>query len=156
MNFNATLIGQTIAFAVFVWFCMKFIWPLLLGMLQEREKRIADGLAAAEEGEKKLARAEERHGELVEEGKQQAATIISQAQKRGGEIVEEAKDDARTEGERIKESARSEITQERESAREELRKQVSSLAMLAAEQILMKEVDQNAHNELLNKIAGDL
>lgn len=156
MNFNATLIGQTIAFAVFVWFCMKFIWPLLLGMLQEREKRIADGLAAAEEGEQKLVRAEERHRELVEEGKQQAATIISQAQRRGDEIVEEAKGDARTEGERIKESARSEITQEKEAAREELRKQVASLALLGAEQILIKEVDRKAHDELLNKITADL
>ncbi|HSR61915.1 MAG TPA: F0F1 ATP synthase subunit B [Gammaproteobacteria bacterium] len=156
MNFNATLIGQTIAFAVFVWFCMKFIWPLLLGMLQEREKRIADGLAAAEEGEQKLVQAEERHRELVEEGKQQAATIISQAQRRGDEIVEEAKGDARTEGERIKESARSEIAQEKEAAREELRKQVASLALLGAEQILMQEVDRKAHDELLNKITADL
>lgn len=156
MNFNATIIGQTIAFAFFVWFCMKFVWPLLLGMIEAREKRIADGLAAAEKGEQKLADAEQKYNELVEEGKQQAANIIAQAHKRHDEIVEEAKGNAREEGERIKQSARSEIDQEREMAREALRKQVGELALQGAEQILMREVDRKAHNDVLEKVSAGL
>ena len=156
MNFNATLIGQMIAFSVFVWFCMQFVWPLLLGMLEAREKRIADGLAAAAKGEQKLNEAEQRYHQLVEEGKQQAATIITQAQKRHDEIVDEAKGDARTEGQRILDAAKGDIEQEKELARESLRKQVSELALLGAEQILMREVDRKVHNEVLNKISADL
>jgi F-type H+-transporting ATPase subunit b len=156
MNFNATIIGQTIAFAVFVWFCMKFVWPLLLGMIEAREKRIADGLAAAEKGDKKLEEAEQKYNELVDEAKKQAATIIAQAQKRHDEVVEEAKTNARVEGDRIKEAARSDIDQEKEMAREALKKQVADLALLGAEQILMREVDHKAHNEVLNKISAGL
>ncbi len=156
MNFNATFFGQTIAFIVFIWFCMKFVWPLLLGMIKEREKRIADGLAAAEEGEHKLAQAKARLAEALEEGKTRAADIISQAQKRGDEIIEEAKQTAKVEGARQLESARSEIEQEKEQARQDLRQQVAMLAIAGAEQILMREVDQNAHNEVLGKISADL
>jgi len=156
MNFNATIIGQTIAFAFFVWFCMKFVWPLLLGMIEAREKRIADGLAAAEKGDKKLEEAEQKYKELVDEGKNQAATIIAQAQKRHDEVVEEAKTSARIEGDRIKEAARSDIDQEKEMAREELKKHVADLALMGAEQILMREVDRKAHNEVLNKISAGL
>ena len=156
MNFNATLIGQTIAFAVFVWFCMKFVWPLLLGMIEAREKRIAEGLAAGEKGEQKLVEAEEKYKELVVEGKQQAATIIAQAQKRHDEIVEEAKQNAKIEGDRIKQAALGEIEQEKEMARETLKKQVADLALSGAEQILMREVDRKAHNEVLNKITTSL
>lgn len=156
MNFNATLIGQTIAFAVFVWFCMKFIWPLLLGMLEARERRIADGLAAGERGEQKLKEAEQNLLDLVHEGKQKASEIITQAQKRSDEIIDEAKETAKTEGKRILEGARGEIEQEKETARQELRQQVAQLALVGAEQILMREVDRNAHNEVLNKISADL
>ncbi|MBM2830815.1 MAG: F-type H+-transporting synthase subunit [Gammaproteobacteria bacterium] len=156
MNFNATFLGQTIAFIFFVWFCMKFIWPLLLGMLEAREKRIADGLAAGERGEKKLEEAEQYLLDLVHEGKQKASEIITQAQKRGDEIIDEAKETARTEGKRILEGARGEIEQEKETARQDLRQQVAQLALLGAEQILMREVDRNAHNEVLNKISADL
>lgn len=156
MNFNATFFGQLIAFAVFVWFCMKFVWPLLLGMIEEREKRIADGLAAAEEGEQKLEQAKSRLSEALEEGKNKAADIISQAQKRGDEIIEEAKQTAKSEGQRQLEAARSEIEQEKEQARQELRQQVAVLAIAGAEQILMREVDQNAHNDVLTKISSEL
>jgi len=149
MNLNATIIGQTIAFAFFVWFCMKYVWPLLLGMIEEREKRIADGLAAAEEGQKKLEKAEER-------GKQQASKIVDQAQKRRDEIVESAKDDAKKEGERIKEAAMSEIEQEKELARQALQAQVAELAVAGAEQILLREVDKEAHNDVLQKISAGL
>ncbi|MEM7027391.1 MAG: F0F1 ATP synthase subunit B [Pseudomonadota bacterium] len=156
MNFNATLIGQLITFAIFVWFTMKFVWPLLLDQMKEREARIADGLAAAEEGQKKLAQAEEDSIEEINKGKEQASSIISQAQKRGDEIVEEAKETAKRESERIKEQALSEIEQEKEKARQDLRNQVAALAVAGAEQILMKEVDQNAHNEVLTKISQQL
>ncbi|MCG8324461.1 MAG: F0F1 ATP synthase subunit B [Thiotrichales bacterium] len=156
MNFNATIIGQTFAFAVFIWFCMKFVWPLLLGMIEEREKRIADGLAAAEEGEQKLEQAKSRLAEALEEGKTRAADIIAQAQKRGDEIIEEAKQTAKAEGERQLEAARGEIEQEKEQARQDLKQQVAVLAVTGAEQILMREVDQNAHNEVLQKISADL
>ncbi len=156
MNFNATILGQTIAFAFFVWFCMKFIWPLLLGMIEEREKRIADGLAAGEKGEQKLLDAEQRLQDAIDEGKQKAAEIISKAQKRGDEIVDEARETAKGESARIKESALSEIEQEKEKARQELKDQVATLAITGAEQILMREVDHSAHNEVLKKISQQL
>jgi len=156
MNFNATLIGQIFAFAIFVWFCMKFVWPLLLGMLEDRERRIADGLAAGERGEQKLKEAEQYLLDLVHEGKQKASEIITQAHKRGDEIIDEAKESARIEGKRILEATRGEIEQEKEVARQDLRQQVAELALIDAEQILMREVDRKAHNEVLNKISADL
>ncbi len=156
MNFNATLIGQLVTFAIFVWFTMKFVWPMLLKQMEEREARIADGLAAAEKGQLELAEAQQKSIEEINKGKEQAATIISQAQKRHDEIVEEAKDDAKAEASRIKETALSEIEQEKEKARQDLRDQVASLAIAGAEQILMKEVDQAAHNEVLQKISQQL
>jgi len=156
VNFNATLIGQLIAFAIFVWFTMKFVWPMLLSQMEERETRIADGLAAAEQGQKDFAEAQEKSTAEINKGKDQAANIISQAQKRHDEIVEEAKDDAKAEAARIKESALSEIEQEKEKARQELRSQVAALAVSGAEQILMREVDQNVHNEVLAKISQQL
>ena len=156
MNFNATLLGQLVTFAIFVWFTMKFVWPMLLRQMEERETRIADGLAAAEQGQKDFAEAQEKSAAEIDKGKEQAANIISQAQKRHDEIVEEAKDDAKAEASRIKESALSEIEQEKERARQELRSQVATLAVAGAEQILMREVDQNAHNEVLAKISQQL
>lgn len=156
MNFNATLIGQLVTFAIFVWFTMKFVWPLLLKQMEERESRIADGLAAAEQGQKDFAEAKEKSAAEIEKGKEQAAKIISQAQKRHDEIVEEAKDDAKAEATRIKDSALSEIEQEKEKARQELRAQVASLAIAGAEQILMKEVDRAAHNDVLEKVSQQL
>ena len=156
MNFNATLPGQIIALFLFVWFCMRFIWPHLNNALAERQKRVADGLAAAEEGHKKLDDAQAKYHELVDEGKQQAATIISQAQKRGGEIVEEAKATAKVEHDRIVEAGKHEVAQEKELAREELRARVAELALTGAEQVLMREVDKKAHNEVLAKISAGL
>lgn len=156
MNFNATLIGQLVTFAIFVWFTMKFVWPLLLNQMKEREARIADGLAAAEEGQKALAEAQQKSIDEVNKGKEKAAGIISQAQKRGDELVEEAKEAAKRESSRIKEQALSEIEQEKEKARQELKNHVATLAIAGAEQILMREVDQNAHNEVLAKISQQL
>ena len=156
MNFNATLIGQLIAFAVFVGFCMKYIWPFLIEAMEERETRIADGLAAAEKGQAALTEAEAKKNEMLEESKQQAAEIISQGQKRHDELVEAAKDDARSEKEKILAAAQAEIEQERTQTREQLRAEVATLALTAAEQILMREVDRNAHNDVLTKISAEL
>ncbi len=156
MNFNATLIGQTFAFVVFVWFTMKFVWPLLLKQMHDRETRIADGLAAAEKGQKALEEAEIRHTELVDEGKQQAAEIISQAQRRGDEIVEESKSTAKSEGQRLVQAAEAEIERDKTQAREDLRKEVATLALAGVEQILMREVDRNAHNEIITKLSSEL
>ena len=156
MSINATLIGQSIAFIMFIWFTMKFVWPLLLKAMQDREVRIADGLAAAEQGQKDFAEAQEKSVTEIDKGKEKAATIISQAQKRGDEIVEEAREIAKKEGERITEGALSEIEQEKEKTRQELKNQVAALAITGAEQILMREVDQAAHNEVLAKISQKL
>jgi len=156
MNFNATLIGQMFAFGVFWFFCYKFIWPVIIGKLEERKTRIADGLAAGEKGQHELVLAEKRATEILHEGKDQSQNFISQAQKRADEIVEEAKEDARAEGERILAAARAEIDQERQQVKEELRNQVATLAVAGAEQILMREVDSNAHKEVLDQISGGL
>ena len=156
MNINLTLIGQSITFAIFVWFCMSFVWPPIAKALDERKTRIADGLAAAEKGlvaeeqGRKAAEAE------LDQAKEQAKEIISQAQRRAGEIVEEAKGEARQEGERLLHGARAEIDQERFQAREQLRAEVVSIAMQGAEQVLMREVDAKAHAEALDKLAANL
>ncbi|OGT32323.1 MAG: F0F1 ATP synthase subunit B [Gammaproteobacteria bacterium RBG_16_51_14] len=156
MNFNATLIGQMIAFAVFTWFCLKFIWPPIIHALEERKKTIADGLAAGEKGRHELELARGRFVELTREGKQGAAEIIALAQKRGDEIIDKAKEDARLEGEHLLAAARAEIEQERLQAKEHLRKEVAALAIAGAEQILMREVDRDAHNKVLERISATL
>jgi len=156
MNFNATLIGQSVTFIFFVWFSMKFVWPPIMNALEKRKQTIADGLAAGEKGHQELELARQRFEELVKEGKKNAADIIAQAQKRHDEIVEEAKVAARKESEWIREGARSEIEQEKEIARQGLRQQVAELALLGAEQILMREVDRKAHNDVLTRISADL
>jgi F-type H+-transporting ATPase subunit b len=156
MNFNATLIGQSITFIVFVWFCMKFIWPPVMHALEERKKKIADGLAAAEHGKHEQELAEERAKEILREAKDQAGEIISRADKRAAEIVEEAKEDAREEGARLLTAARAEIDQEVNRAREALRGKVVSIALAGAGKVLEREVDEAAHGELLNKLAAEI
>ncbi|WP_018868903.1 MULTISPECIES: F0F1 ATP synthase subunit B [unclassified Thioalkalivibrio] len=156
MNINLTIIGQLLAFSVFVWFTMRFVWPPLTQALEARRKKIADGLAAAERGEKEQELAQERATEVIKEAKQQANDIVASAQKRANELVEEARTNAREEGERIKESAQAEAEQELNRAKEELRKQVSDLAVQGAEQILAKEIDAKAHGDLLKKLAAKL
>lgn len=156
MNINLTLIGQSIAFLVFVWFCMKFIWPPLMSALEERKKTIADGLAAAEKGKKEQELSEQRATEVIREAKGKAAEIIAGAEKRGAEIVEEAKSDAKVEGERIITAAQSEIEQEINRAREALRGDLASLVATGAEQILGKEVDPKAHSKMLDELAAQL
>ena len=156
MNINLTLIGQSITFALFVWFCMKFIWPPVMGALEARRKEIADGLAAAERGQHEQELAEKRAAEHIKDAKGQASDIIAQAQKRANEIVDEAKGDARTEAERIKAGADAEIEQEINRAREHLRQEVVTLAISGAEKILKKEVNKDAHASSLNELATQL
>lgn len=156
MNMNLTLFGQFISFAIFVWFCMKYVWPPIIGALEARENRIAEGLAAAEKGRNDLELAEHRAQELLKEGKEKAQGFIGQAEKRAAEIVEEAKDAAREEGERLIAAARGQIEQERNEARETLRGQVTQLAISGAEQILLREVDADAHKDMLGKLSAEL
>ncbi len=156
MNFNATLIGQSITFIVFVWFCMKFIWPPVMHALDERRKKIADGLAASERGKHEQQLAEERATEILREAKEQAGEIVNRAEKRAGEIIDESKVDARSEGERLLTAARAEIDQEINRAREDLRGQVVSIALAGAGKVLEREVDQGVHDELLNKLAAEI
>ena len=156
MNINLTIIGQLLAFSVFVWFTMRFVWPPLSDALETRRKKIAEGLAAAERGQNEQRLAEERAKEVIKQAKQQAAEIIAAAQKRSNDMVEESKTTAREEGERIKEAAHADIEQEVNRAREELRKQLARLVVQGAEQILAKEIDAKAHGDLLKDLAKSL
>jgi F-type H+-transporting ATPase subunit b len=156
VNINLTLIGQTISFAMFVWFCMKFVWPALLGVMQERETKIANGLEAADMADKDLELAKQKATQNLREAKEQAATIVEQANKRGVQIVEEAKEAARAEGDRLKMAAKAEIEQDANRAKEELRGKVAALALAGAEQVLQATIDDKAHSELVNKLAAEL
>ena len=156
MNINATLIGQGIAFFLFVVFCMKYVWPPILHALEERKKKIADGLAAGEHGQREQALAEERAKELLRQAKEQAGEIITRADRRAAEIVEEAKDDAKVEGQRLLTAARAEIDQEVNRVKEGLRGQVVSIALAGAGKVLEREVDEATHAELLNKLAAEI
>lgn len=156
MNINLTLIGQSITFFVFVWFCYAYVWPPLVNALAERKKQIAEGLAAAERGQHEQELAEQKASEHLKDAKSQAADIIAQAQKRASEIVDEAKDDARSEADRITAGANAEIEQEVNRAREQLRKEVVVLAMAGAEKVLKKEVDAAAHASTLDELAAKL
>ena len=156
MNINLTLIGQSIAFAVFVWFCMKFVWPPIVKALNDRKTRIAEGLAAADEGLRAKEKAEEEVEERLKEAREQAKDILANAKKQAEGVVEEARNEARSESERILKAARAEIDQQVHQAREELRKQVVTIALDGAQQVLMREVDSKAHSETLEKLAANL
>jgi F-type H+-transporting ATPase subunit b len=156
MNFNATLIGQSIAFAVFVWLCMKYIWPPLMGALEERKAKIVDGLAAAERGQKDLQLAQSKVSDNLKQAKVQAQEIINQAEKRANQVVDEAKDIARDEADKIKAAATSDIEQQVNSARESLRKEVSVIALAGVEQILQREVDAKTHGKVLDDLMAQL
>jgi F-type H+-transporting ATPase subunit b len=156
MNINLTLILQMISFAVFVWFCMKFVWPPIVNALEERKAKIAQGLAAAERGHKEQELGQHRATEIMKEAKSHAAEIVGQAQKRASEIVEEAKQDAREEGARLVHAAQAEIDQQVNRAREELREKVALLAVSAAEKILQKEVDPTAHTAIIEAFAKQI
>lgn len=156
MNINATLLGQAISFAFFVWFCMKFIWPPIIGAMNERAKKIADGLSAAEKAAQDLQSAQANIESELAQAKTQAALILEQANKRANQIVEDAKTDAKTEAEKVKLAAKAEIEQEANRAREALRSQVAQLSVVGAEKILRKAVDKAAHAEMLDQLAAEL
>ncbi|MFK8016946.1 MAG: F0F1 ATP synthase subunit B [Gammaproteobacteria bacterium] len=156
MDFNATLIGQTIAMIVFVWFCMKKIWPPLREALDKRREEIAAGLAAGEQAVEAQAQAEVEARKLVDEARSQAIDIVDQANKRANAIVAEGKEDGVKERERQIAAGRAEIEQELNKAKDELRGQVSAIAVTSAEKILKREIDANAHNDLLSQLASQI
>jgi F-type H+-transporting ATPase subunit b len=156
MNINATLIGQSIAFFVFVLFVMKYVWPPLITALDERKKIIADGLAAAERGQHEQALAEKRGAKHIKEAKHQSSEILAQAQKRASEIVEEAKIAAKEEAEGIKHAAAAEIDQEVNRAKEHLRQQIAVITIAGAEKILGREIDEKAHGDLVDDLIAQI
>lgn len=156
MNINLSLFAQAASFALFIWFTVKFIWPPVIRAIEQRQKTIADGLAAAERGKQDLELASKRASELIREAKEQAQEIIAQAEKRGTQLVEEAKTGAKAEGDRIVTAAKAEIQQEVSRAKDALRAQVAVLAIQGAEKILRREVDAKAHADLLAAVAIEL
>lgn len=156
MNLNATLVAQLVVFFILAWFTMKFVWPPIVKALDERAKKIADGLAAAERGKHDLELATKRSADALREGKEKAADVISQAEKRGLQLIEEAKVAAKAEAERIIAGAKAETEQEAARAREVLRDQVAQLAVAGAEKILRREIDAKAHADILSAIKQDL
>lgn len=156
MDINLTLFGQMVAFAVFVWFCMKYVWPALTNVMEERKQKISEGLDAADRAMSDLELAQDKASEQLKEAKAEAASLVEQANKRANQIIEEAKDTARAEGDRLKASAQAEIEQEMNRAREELRASVASLAVTGAERILESSIDEQANRELVDKLAAQL
>jgi len=156
VDINATLWGQTIAMVVFVWFCMKFIWPPILSALEERQKQIEEGLAAADKSQEALEAAQAEAETIVAEARQQATGILDQAHARANEIVAEGKDAGVKERERQLAAAKAEIEQETNKAREELRGQVSAIAIASAEKILKREIDSKSHDDILGKLAQEI
>lgn len=156
MDLNYTFFLQALSFAILIWFTMKFIWPPLMNAIEERQKRIADGLAAAERSQHELAQAEDKVGELLKEARGKANEIIDQAHVRANQIVDKAKEDAVAEAGRQKAAALSEIESAANKAREELRVQLASLAVAGAEKLIRREIDANAHKALLDDLAAQI
>ena len=156
MNINATLLVQALSFAALIWFTVKFVWPMITSAMDERTKRIADGLAAAEAGKQSLERSARQAEEAIAQARGRANDIVAQAEKRAGQLIEEAKASARAEGDRLLAGAKAEIEQEAHRAREALRTQVAALAVAGAEQILQREVDAKTHGELIAAIQKQL
>lgn len=156
MNINATIIGQAITFAILIWFTMKFVWPPLVAALEERARKIADGLAAAERGKQDLVLAERRSEEALNEAKAKAAEIIALSEKRRNEIIEEARLEAKAEADRVIAQSKAEVEQEVMRAKESLRDRVADLAVAGAEKILRREINAQAHSELLASIRTEL
>lgn len=156
MNINLTLIGQSITFLAFVWFCWRFVWPPLLGVMQERERKIATGLEEAERAAKDLELARRKAADQLKEAKEQAAEIIEGANRRANQIIDEAKQAAHAEGDRLKAAAKAEIEQELNRAKEQLRSRVAALSIAGAEKILSVNVDAKAHDDLIDQLAAEL
>ena len=156
MSITVTLVIQMLIFAIFVWLVMSFIWPIILNAMTEREKKIAAGLAAAEQGQKDLSEAKSRADEVIKEARARAIAIESQAQTRANQIIEEARKAASLEGEKAMAAAKSQIELESNRARDQLRGQVVSLAVAGAKRVLEREVDAKTHGELLDQLAAKL
>ena len=156
MNINSTIIGQAIAFAIFVWFCMKFVWPPLIGAINERQRKIEEGLNAAEKAKADLASAEKQAEAEFAKAKTEAASIIERANKTANQMIEDAKEQARLEGERIISAAHTAIEQEVAQTREQLRLQVANLAVLGSEKILQDKIDEQKHANMLEQLAAKL
>ena len=156
MSITATLFGQMITFGLLVWFTMNFVWPPLMQALEERKKKIADGLAAGEKGKHELELADKKAKSFLKEAKDQAADIVNLAQKRANDLTDEKREAAKQEGERIKAAAEADIERAIQQAKEELRQQVAVLAISAAGQILRREVDINKHKEIINSLGNQL
>ncbi|GAA05435.1 MULTISPECIES: F0F1 ATP synthase subunit B [Photobacterium] len=156
MNMNATLLGQAIAFFAFVVFCMKYVWPPIMEAIEERQKKIADGLAAADRAAKDLDLAQANASDQLKEAKRAASELIEQANKRKAQIIDEAKAEAQTEREKILAQGMAEIEAERNRARDELRKQVATLAVIGAEKIIERSIDADAQADILNKVTAEL
>jgi len=156
VNLNATIIAQMVMFAVLVWFTMKVVWPMIMGAMQERQKKIAEGLAAAERGQKDLSAAEARVEQIVSEARARANQIEQHAHVQANEIIESAKRSASTEGARILQSAEQQIALERQNARDELRRQVAALAVAGAGKIIEREIDARTHAQLLDKLVAQI
>lgn len=156
MNINFTIIGQTVSMIVFVWLCMKFIWPPIMHALDERRKRIADGLADAEQATRDLELAKGKAAEIIREAKQQASEIVDGANQRAGRIVDEGREDGQKARERQLATAGAEIEQEINRARKHLRGQVADIAVAGAEKILQREIDPKAHKKLLDELVAQI
>jgi F-type H+-transporting ATPase subunit b len=156
MDFNLTLIGQTVSMIVFVWICMRYIWPIVMNVIETRRKEIADGIAAGEKGQRELADA--RHGSdaMMQEARQKAVQVVDLAHKRSVDLVSEAKHTAVAEGERLISSARSQVANEQTHARDDLRREVAALAVIGAAKLLGREVDPKTHAALLEELAAEL
>jgi len=156
VNINLTLVVQMVVFAILIWVTMKFIWPMILGPMEERSKKIAMGLAAAEKGQQDLAQASQRAEAVIHEARDRANTIIDQAQKRANDLVDAAKTTAQQEGDRLVAAARTQIELATTRAREDLRKEVARLTVKSASTLLGREIDEKAHADLLGKLAKEI
>lgn len=157
MSINlTTLIGEMIAFAILIWFCVKFIWPNLTAAIEERQKKIAAGLAAADQAKAELKAADAKVETEIRQARKQAGEIIDRAQRQASEVLEQARDQAVKEIDRLKAAAEDEIAQMAQKARDELRSQVGSLALQAAQKIVQREIDPAAHRALIEQLATEL
>lgn len=156
MNINLTLIVQMLVFIVLVWFTMKFVWPMILGAMEERSKKIAMGLAAAEKGQQELAQARANSEAIIRDARERASQIIDHAQHRANEIIEQAKAAASEEGQRLVQAAQQQIELDAQRAREALRREVAELAVSTASKLLEREIDARAHADLISKLATQI
>ena len=156
MNINLTLIVQMLVFIVLIWFTMKFVWPMILGPMEERSKKIAQGLAAADRGEESLAKARDEADKIVRAARERALQIIDHANQQANELVEQAKGIATTDAQRIKVAAEQQTELETSRARESLRREVAQIAVQAASKLLEREIDPKTHADLLSKLATQI